>query len=288
MKNLFNLDDLSVNEITEILECAEQFKNGKVSNLLKGKKVVNLFFEPSTRTCYSFISAEENLDMKVTNFILETSSVRKGETLYDTAKTFESIGFDCLVIRHPRVNYYKELTNINVPILSGGDGTGAHPTQSLLDLFTIKQEFAKFEGLKIAICGDIMHSRVAHTNIKIMKRLGMKVFISGPEEFNDNSSEYINFNEAIEQMDIIMMLRVQYERHDDKIKLSNDSYLHEYGLTMDSVLRMKKEAIIMHPAPLNRGTEIADDVVECEKSRIFKQMKNGVYVRMAVLERAFI
>jgi aspartate carbamoyltransferase catalytic subunit len=287
MNHLFTLKDLSVLDIQSILEEAIAFKKGKEFLDLKGKKVVNLFFENSTRTHYSFIAAEQNLGMIDTNFNAEASSVKKGESLYDTVKTFESLGFDCMVIRHPQNNYFNQLETIQVPLMNGGDGTGNHPTQSLLDLMTIYEEFGTFEGLKATIVGDIRHSRVAHTNIEIMERLGMEVYISGPKEFDDGSGTYIDFNEAVETMDIIMLLRVQYERHGYEIQLSKEDYLRDYGLTMDKVDRMKKSAIIMHPAPFNRKTEIDDDVVECSKSRIFKQMENGVYVRMAVLKRAF-
>ncbi len=287
MSNLFTLKELSVLDINNIIDEALAFKNGKEFTELRGKKIVNLFFENSTRTHYSFISAEQNLGMIDTNFNAAASSVQKGESLYDTVKTFEAIGFDAAVIRHPQNNYFKQLENINIPLMNGGDGTGNHPTQSLLDLMTIKEEFGKFKGLKCAIIGDIRHSRVAHTNISVMKRLGMDVFISGPKEFDDGSGEYIEFNKVIEEMDIIMLLRVQYERHGYEIQLSKDEYLRDYGLTMDKVAKMKETAIILHPAPFNRKTEIDDDVVECYKSRIFKQMTNGVYTRMAVLKRAF-
>lgn len=287
MKNLFTLKDLSVLDITEIIKEAIAFKKGREFNELNGKKVVNLFFENSTRTHYSFIAAEQNLGMKDTNFNAAASSVKKGESLYDTIKTFESLGFDAMVVRHPQNNYFTQLDGINVPIMNGGDGTGNHPTQSLLDLMTIYEEFGTFEGIKCTIVGDIRHSRVAHTNIEVMKRLGMEVFISGPKEFDDGSGEYIDFDKAINEMDVIMLLRVQYERHGYEIQLSKEEYLNNYGLTMDKVAKMKEQAIIMHPAPFNRKTEIDDDVVECYKSRIFKQMENGVYIRMAVLKRAF-
>lgn len=287
MKNLFSLEDLSVLDMHKILDEAEEFKSGKEFKELKGKKVANLFFEPSTRTHYSFIVAEQNLEMKDTNFNSEASSMKKGESLYDTVKTFESIGFDALVIRHPQNSYFNQLKGINIPIMNGGDGTGNHPTQSLLDLMTIREEFGKFEGLKCTIVGDIRHSRVAHTNIEVMKRLGMEVYISGPIEFDDGTGEYIQLDKAIKEMDIIMLLRVQYERHGYEIQLSKEEYLKNYGFTMEKVEMMKSTAIIMHPAPFNRKTEIDDDVVECNKSRIFKQMTNGVYVRMAVLKRGF-
>jgi aspartate carbamoyltransferase catalytic subunit len=151
---------------------------------------------------------------------------------------------------------------------------------------TIYEQYGHFEGLNVCIVGDIKHSRVAHTNIEIMKRLGMNVFISGPEEFNDNSSEYMPFDEAIEKMDVIMMLRIQFERHDGEMGTAKNEYLSLYGLTEERKNRMKEKAIILHPAPFNRGVEIADDVAECEKARIYKQMTNGVYIRMAVISYA--
>ncbi len=286
MKNLFNLDNFNKEEVVSAIELAMEYKNGKRKDF-SDKSVVNLFFEASTRTHYSFVSAQNNFNMKVTNVNLEASSVKKGETLYDTVKTFEAIGFDMAIIRHPQNEYYKNLENIDIPILSGGDGTGNHPTQSLLDLMTIYEKFGKFEGLKIVIMGDIAHSRVAHTNVKIMERLGMDVYISGPKEFNDGSAKYIEFEEALGMVDVVMLLRVQFERHGYQMTLTKEEYFNEYGLNMDRVNAMKEESIIMHPAPFNRNTEIADDVVECDKSVIFEQMTNGMYMRMALIDMAF-
>ena len=175
---------------------------------------------------------------------------------------------------------------IKVPILNAGDGTGNHPSQSLLDLLTIKQEFGKFEGLKIVIVGDIKHSRVAHTNIKVMQRLGMTVYISGPEEYKEEGYNYVELDEIIDKVDIVMLLRVQHERHSTSMQETVEEYHKAYGLNKQRVDQMKPTSIIMHPAPFNRGVEIADDVVECEKSRIFKQVQNGVYVRMALIHVA--
>ena len=214
--------------------------------------------------------------------------MNKGESFYDTVKTFESFGIDALVIRSSKNEYYKQLVDrIHVPILNAGDGTKDHPTQSLLDLLTIRQEFGSFEGLKIAIVGDIKHSRVAHTNIEIMERLGMECYVSGPEEFKEEGYRYIDLDEAVANMDVLMLLRVQHERHASAMQISKEEYHQRFGLNMQRVMKMKEKAIIMHPAPFNRNVEIADDVVECEKSRIFKQINNGVYVRMAALKRAF-
>lgn len=286
--NLFNLKDVGIEEINEILDLAEEFKRGKIVDYKGQKTVANLFFEASTRTHYSFNNAEQKLGCKVIDFAPESSSVQKGESLYDTVKTFEAIGVDAFVIRHKENEYYKQLENIKVPILSGGDGTGAHPTQSLLDLLTVKQEFKSFEDLSCVIVGDINHSRVAHTNIEVMKRLGMKVYIVGPEEFlkGEEETKRVNLDDVIDKVDIVMLLRVQLERHSEKMKLTNEEYNKQYGMNLERVNKMKKDAIIMHPAPFNRGVEITDEVVECEKSRIFKQMENGVFVRMAVLNMA--
>ncbi len=283
MKTLFNLDNFGEKEVLEVINLATEYKKGKQKDY-SDIKVVNLFFEPSTRTHYSFTSAQHNLNMKSTNVNLDYSSVKKGESLYDTVKTFEAIGYDMAIIRHPQNNYYKNLDKINIPILSGGDGTGNHPTQSLLDLMTIYENFGKFKGVKIAIIGDIIHSRVAHTNAKIMEKLGMEVYISGPKELNDGTANFIDFDEAIKSMDVIMLLRVQFERHGYQMTLSKEEYLQEFGLTAMLVDKMKEDAIIMHPAPFNRNVEIADDVVECDKSVIFDQMANGVYIRMALMD----
>lgn len=285
--NILSLEDFSVEEINQILDSANEFIDGKKVDY-EGKKVIaNLFFEPSTRTHYSFEKAALNLNCKTMNFDEVNSSTKKGESLYDTIKTFEMLGVDGFVIRHTQNAYYNELVGkINVPILNAGDGTGNHPSQSLLDLLTIKRQFGKFEGLKIVIVGDIMHSRVAHSNIKVMKRLGMTVYTSGPEEFKEEGYNFVELDKIINEVDIVMLLRVQHERHKSLMEMSLEEYHEKYGLNMERVNKMKESAIIMHPAPFNRGVEIADDVVECSKSRIFEQMKNGVFVRMAMIQKA--
>lgn len=284
--NILNLDNFSVEEINEILDLAEEFKNGKEVDY-KGKKVIsNLFFEPSTRTHYSFDMAALRLGCRTQNFDAGNSSLKKGESLYDTVKTFESFGTDALVIRHVDNEYYKQLESIKTPILNAGDGTGNHPSQSLLDLLTIRREFGKFEELKVVIVGDIKHSRVAHTNIKVMQKLGMEVYTSGPLEYKEEGYNYIELEEILDKVDVVMLLRVQHERHQNEMKETKEEYHKTYGLNKERVAKMKENAIIMHPAPFNRGVEIADDVVECEKSRIFKQVQNGVYVRMAMIHMA--
>ena len=282
MRGLITLKDLKTEKILELIKYAEKLKKGfRIS--YPDKKIATLFFENSTRTHYSFQVALMNLGISIIDLNADTSSVRKGETLYDTVRTFEALGVDGVIIRHSKDEYYNDLKNIQIPIFNAGDGAGSHPTQSLLDLMTIHEEFGSFKGLKCCIVGDISHSRVAHTNIEIMERLGMEVYISGPEEFNDHSAKWIPFDEAVETMDIVMLLRVQFERHKEKMKMTVEEYHEKYGLTVERMNKMKENAIIMHPAPINRGVEIADEVAECPKSRIYKQMTNGVYIRMAVI-----
>ena len=266
IKGLLTLKDLSVEKIMSVLDFSLKIKQG-LHVSYTGKRFVSLFFENSTRTHYSFIMAMKKLGIDVIDCNVSVSSVQKGESLYDTIKTFESIGVDGAVVRHSQDEYYNELEGINIPIFNGGDGKSNHPTQSLLDLLTIYEEY----------------SRVAHTNIEIMERLGMKVYISGPQEYNDGSAKYLSIDEAIKQSDVIMLLRVQFERHDKQMSITKQQYHEMFGLTVNRVNNMKENAIIMHPAPFNRGVEIADEVVECEKSRIYKQMSNGVFVRMAVI-----
>ncbi|OCA85512.1 aspartate carbamoyltransferase [Bacillus sp. FJAT-27225] len=282
--NLLTLADLKVDEINQILDDAAQFSKGANWRPSKQMYVSNLFFEPSTRTKCSFEMAEKKLGLEIIPFDVNTSSAQKGEGLYDTVKTLEAIGVDAVVIRHPSDRYYRGLRGINIPIMNGGDGCGDHPTQSLLDLMTIHQEFGRFRGLKVAIIGDIRHSRVAHSNAEVLIRLGAEVVFSGPEEWFEPKLPYVPVDKAVREADVVMLLRIQHERHEYKY-CDFEQYHHRFGMTVERERAMKPEAIIMHPAPVNRDVEIAGSLVECERSRIFKQMENGVYVRMAVLKR---
>lgn len=287
MKSLTSLAELTTGEILGILQRAQEFCEGASSDIGRGRIAANLFFEPSTRTQYSFQTAELRLGCQILSFSPESSSLKKGESFYDTVKTFESFGVDTIVIRHTDNEYYKQLESLRTPILNGGDGTGNHPTQSLLDLLTIQQEFGSFEGLRIAIVGDIRHSRVAHTNLEVMERLGMESYTAGPEEYAEPGYRHLDFDEAVRTMDVVMLLRVQHERHNGKaMSMTAEQYNERYGMNGARLGQMKKGAIIMHPAPFNRGVELTDEVVECAGSRIFKQMSNGVFVRMAAVERA--
>lgn len=282
--NLFNLENYEEQDILDLITLAIEFKNGKEVNFKHKKIIANLFFEPSTRTHYSFDTAAKRLGCETINFIEGNSSMNKGESFYDTIKTFEAFGVDAMVVRHQKNKYYEELSGIKTPILSGGDGSGNHPTQSLLDLMTIYEEFGYFSGLKIVICGDIRHSRVARTNYNIMTRLGMDVKFVAPEEYKINFGEFVDLDSIISDVDVIMLLRVQMERHDNSEQISE--YNTKYGLNCANYKLLGKNTIIMHPAPFNRGVELTDEIVESEKSRIFKQIENGVYIRMGVIYNA--
>lgn len=282
--------DLTVEKINSLLSAADEFSKGKVLKSTKEIYVSNLFFEDSTRTKTSFDIAERKLGLQVVPFDVTSSSVNKGESLYDTVKTLQSLGVNLLVIRHKQDQFYKELKEIDLPIINGGDGTGNHPSQTLLDLMTIHQEFGKFKGLKIGIVGDVKHSRVANSNAVALRKLGAKVYFSGPEKWFDEGAiingTYLSIDDLIKEVDVLMLLRIQHERHDEKMKISLNNYHKKFGLTLEREKTMKENAIIMHPAPINRGVEIHDDLVESPRSRIFQQMKNGVFARMAILKDA--
>lgn len=284
--------DLSVEKINKLLQDADEFSKGKTLKAKGEIYVSNLFFEDSTRTKTSFDVAERKLGLNVVPFDISASSVNKGESLYDTVKTLKSIGLDLCVIRHKKEKFYDEFKGIDIAIINGGDGTGNHPSQNILDLMTIQQEFGKFKGLKVGIVGDVKHSRVANSNAEVLRKLGAKVYFSGPEQWFDEGTiingTYLSIDDLVKEVDVVMLLRIQHERHDseEKLKLSSDKYHRQFGLTTEREKAMKKEAIIMHPAPINRGVEIADELVECKRSRIFKQMENGVFARMAILKTA--
>lgn len=284
---MLNISQHSEEQILKILEEAIEFSNGKILKAKTEIFVSNLFFENSTRTKTSFEVAERKLGFSVIPFDISTSSVKKGESLYDTVKTLESLGMDMVVIRHQHNEFYKELENIQIPIINGGDGTGNHPSQTILDLMTIYQEFGTFKNLKICIAGDVKHSRVANSAQQALEKLGATIYFSGPEIWFDKSTEnFKNLDDIIEEIDVLMLLRIQHERHDHQSSYTSDEYLQKFGLTKNRESKMKKSAIIMHPAPINRGVEIDTDLVECERSRIFKQMQNGVFARMAILKKA--
>lgn len=287
-KSILTMNDLTIDAVNWILNDALLFSNSfKDWQLSRKRLIANLFFESSTRTHYSFNSAELQLGANIVDFNAERSSLNKGESLYDTVKTFKSLGYGAVVIRHEQDEYFKELENIDIHIINAGDGMGNHPSQSLLDLYTVYDEFNKFEDINLLIVGDIRHSRVAHSNMYIFEKLGANVRLSGPEELIEDENRFIDLDEGVKWADVVMLLRIQFERHKDQIGINRDEYLEKYGLTKDRYKMMKENAIIMHPAPVNRGLEIDTDLVEAPKSRIFKQMENGVFVRKAMLKYIF-
>lgn len=279
--------DLTKEQILKILEEAILFSKGKSVKVQGQVFASNLFFEDSTRTKTSFDVAERRLGLEVVPFDVTHSSVNKGESLYDTVKTLENIGVNLVVIRHKQNEFFKELNNIAIPVINGGDGTGNHPSQTMLDMLTIYQEFGNFEGLKVAMVGDVKHSRVANSAYDALQKLGATVWFSGPKEWFDKETEnFRKLDDLVSEVDVLMLLRIQHERHSTEFPYSKDEYHQQFGLTKEREQKMKETAIIMHPAPINRGVEIDTDLVECTRSRIFKQMENGVYARMAILKNA--
>lgn len=283
MRHFISVSQLTEENIFTLLETAEQIRHEQVK-VNQQIFAANLFFEPSTRTKMSFIVAQKKLGLEDLDFHCSRSSVQKGESLYDTARTFESIGAQLLVIRHPADTWIDQInTNINIPVINGGAGKEEHPTQCMLDLLTIYQEYGYLKGLNIVIAGDIKHSRVARSNANALKRLGVNVYLCAAPGFEDHtlSFPYVTMDKAVELCDVLMLLRVQHERHEQTIHLGE--YLQHFGLTQEREQRMKRHAIILHPAPINRGVEMDTELVECERSRIYKQMNNGVYMRMAIM-----
>lgn len=291
LKHVVSMEDLTVEQVTKLIKRGIEFKKGARVHYQDHHLVSNLFFEASTRTHKSFEVAELKLGLDVVDFDTKASSVNKGETLYDTILTMSALGVEVCVVRHWKEDYYRSLMDspgITASIINGGDGSGQHPSQSLLDLMTIYEEFGHFDGLKIAIAGDLSHSRVARSNMQILKRLGARLFFAGPKEWHSQEfldyGQFVTIDEIIDQVDVLMLLRVQHERHEDTSGFSKASYHQKHGLNQKRYDRLNEQAIIMHPAPVNRDVEIADHLVEAPKSRIVKQMTNGVFVRMAILE----
>lgn len=290
--NLLSMNDLDNAEIDTLLNRAEEFKHGVRPHFSEPVYAVNLFFENSTRTHTSFEMAERKLGLTILPFDPSTSSVTKGETLHDTLLTLNAIGAQIAVIRHSQNHYYDALVSggdLDLGIVNAGDGSGEHPSQSLLDLMTIREEFGAFAGLRVLICGDISHSRVARSNAEALGKLGATVLFAGPQEWFDGSlsalGEYGDWDELLPTADVVMMLRVQHERGVATENFDGAAYAAQYGLTVERAGKMKSGAIVMHPGPINRGVELASELVQAPCSRFVKQMQNGVYVRMAMLER---
>ncbi len=301
MKHLTSIRELSRESAIGLLDNAQQLsqvneREVKKLPALRGKTVVNLFFENSTRTRISFEVAAKRLSADVINFSADSSSVSKGESLKDTAQTLEAIGADAIVIRHPLSGAPKLLAEqgwISASVINAGDGAHEHPTQALLDALTIRQGFGLHEdltGLKVLIVGDIRHSRVARSNILLLKLLGAKVTVAGPgslipEGIEVMGTEVLNsFEQALEEKpDVVMMLRVQKERTQGEFFSSAADYSKSWSLEGDRLAMLSSKALIMHPGPMNRGFEISSQAADDPRSQVLKQVANGVAVRMAVL-----
>ena len=294
-RHLLSIADLTPEEVLLILDTAEAMKEIgtrpiKKVPTLRGKTVVNLFFEPSTRTRTSFEIAEKRLSADTLNVVTATSSVSKGETLIDMARNLEAMVPDMIVLRHASSGAYDLLTGVGTShIINAGDGMHEHPTQALLDAFTIREHKSTIAGLKITIIGDLLHSRVLRSNVLLLKALGADVSVCGPptlipagiERFGVTATSSVDA--AVEDADVVMILRLQLERMRGHFVPSLREYFNIFGMTSERLSRAKPDVIIMHPGPLNRGVEIASDVADGPFSVILEQVSNGVAVRMAVL-----
>jgi aspartate carbamoyltransferase catalytic subunit len=294
-KDLLGIKELSVEEINLILDTSAGFKDVlgrdiKKVPTLRGKTTVNLFFEPSTRTRTSFELAAKRLSTDVINFSVPTSSVVKGESLIDTALTVQALGADFIIIRHSSSGVPHLLAKkLRVSVINAGDGTNEHPTQALLDAFTIREKKGKIEGLEIAIVGDIAHSRVAKSNIYSLKKLGARLRLIGPPTLIPKEMEVMgidifhNMEDGLRDVDVLMMLRIQMERQGKGFFPSTEEYSRNWGLTLERLSLAKDEVIVMHPGPMNRGIEITSEIADGPRSVILDQVTNGLAVRMAVM-----
>ena len=293
-KHILGLEELTAEEITLVLDTAESMKEVSERDVkkvpaLRGVTVCNLFYEPSTRTRSSFEIAEKRLSADVLNFTLSYSSVSKGETLLDTARNLEAMGAGVIVIRHPLSGAPWLLAKeLNSSIINAGDGSHEHPSQALLDLFTIREIKGKIKGLKVVIVGDILHSRVARSNIWGLLKLGAKVRLVGPPTLipkyieNAKIRTFYNLDEAIEGADVIIMLRIQMERQESEYFPSLREYSRFYGLTREKLRGASEDVTVMHPGPINRGIELSSDIADDAGSVILDQVSNGIAVRMAM------
>jgi aspartate carbamoyltransferase catalytic subunit len=294
-KHLLGLEELSAEELTFILDTALSFKEVSTRSVkkvpaLRGRVVVNAFFEDSTRTRVSFALAAQRLSADIIDFSEKTSSTNKGETLIDTARNIEAMGIDILVIRHAAAGAAHVLSNaLQCSVVNAGDGAHEHPTQGLLDLYTIRERFGRINGLKVAIVGDIANSRVARSNLWALTKLGAEVILVGPPTLLPRSFEQFgarvvhDFDSVIGEVDVVNMLRVQFERIQSSQFPTVREFTSLYGLTWDRFQKCKKDVFVMHPGPMNRGIEISSDIADGPQSGILNQVTNGLAVRMAVL-----
>jgi aspartate carbamoyltransferase catalytic subunit len=294
-KDLLGLEDLTKEEIELILATAESFKEVSTRDIkkvpaLRGKTVLNLFYEPSTRTRVSFEVAAKRLSADVINIAAETSSVRKGETLIDTGRNLEALKADIIVIRHNASGAAAMLArHVGISVVNAGDGWHEHPTQALLDIFTLKEKLGRVAGLNVSIVGDIAHSRVARSNIWGLTKLGAKVLVCAPLLLIPAGIEMMgcrithDIDEALSQADAVNVLRMQFERDAGDAFPQQLEYFKNFGITEERLKKAKKDIVVMHPGPINRGIEMSSTVADCANSVILEQVTNGIAVRMAVL-----
>jgi len=295
-KDLLSLYDLNAEEIECILDTAQEFK--KVSErqvkkvpALRGKTVVNFFVEPSTRTRVSFELAEQRLSADIVNMQAQTSSLLKGETLLDTVKNIEALQVDLVVMRHAAPGAQAFIASkLKCGVVNAGDGAHSHPTQALLDIFTIREKKGQIKGLNVSIVGDILHSRVARSNMWGLLKLGARVTLAGPATLVPKEFETVpgvrvchNLNDALEGADVVNLLRIQQERQSAGFFPGTNEYARFFGLNRDNVAKMKSNALVMHPGPINREVELSGEVADGPHSVILEQVTNGLAVRMAVL-----
>jgi aspartate carbamoyltransferase catalytic subunit len=294
-KHLLNLAELSRAEIVHVLDTAESFKEVSTRSVkkvpaLRGRVVVNMFFEESTRTRMSFELAAQRLSADVIDFSVKMSSTKKGETLLDTARNIEAMGVDIMILRHGAAGAAYHLSRaVDCCVINAGDGQHAHPTQALLDLFTIRERKGRVDGLNVAIVGDIAHSRVARSDMRGRQKLGANVTFVGPPTLVPRAFESLgarvvhDFDSILPEMDVINMLRIQKERISSSVFPSLREYVRLFGMNSERLRRCKPDVLVMHPGPVNRGIELAADVADGPHSSILRQVTNGLAVRMAVL-----
>ncbi len=294
-KDLLGLEELSREEIEHVLSTAESFKEVSTREIkkvpaLRGKTVVNLFYEPSTRTRVSFEVAAKRLSADVINVAIETSSVKKGETLTDTGKNIEALKADIIVVRHSSSGAPAMLAeSLKANVVNAGDGWHEHPTQALLDMFTLKEKIGRIQGLKVSIVGDIAHSRVARSNIWGLTKLGALVTVCAPKVLIPEGIEQMgvrvthDIDQALKDADAVNVLRMQFERDESAAFPKQLEYFKTFGITSQRLKKLKKNIIVMHPGPINRGIEISSEVADGENSVILEQVTNGIAVRMAAL-----
>jgi aspartate carbamoyltransferase catalytic subunit len=294
-KSLLGLEDMNREEIIYLLDKAKEFKKvlsqkGSVLDLLKGKRIINLFMEPSTRTRVAFEVAAKTLSADIISIAESSSSLTKGETLRDTALNIQALGADAIVIRHSSPGSALFLSKtIDVPIINAGDGAHEHPSQALLDIFTLRENLGALDGKKITILGDILFSRVARSNLWGLKKLGASVTFAGPSTLVPEGFEKLgaivthNLHRALENADAVMLLRIQHERQSSSHFPSLSEYTKIFGLSSNQEKILANKTLILHPGPINRGVEIDSTLADCSRSLILEQVSNGVAVRMAIL-----